>query len=139
MKAIWKAIRHNHLLVIAMAMSLVVLVLFYGCESQVLSLNGDGRLVTRAELQLELDQLVRTAEQRAAELDQKDSIKQLLVNTGLVVAKGGKFNPVGLVTSLAALLGFGAIADNRRKDAVIRANLKGYVNSQKIAPAQGTS
>lgn len=135
---IWTAIRHNHLLVIASAISLAILLNFYGCESQVKSTNGSGTLINRAELQLEIEQLARIAEQRAAELDRKDAVKQLLVNTGLAIVQGGKLNPIGLVTSLLALMGLGAIGDNRRKDAVIRANLKGYINSQKIPPSEGS-
>jgi hypothetical protein len=54
------------------------------------------------------------------ELDRKDEIKQKLFDFAALTAANNSFNPTGLITLTGSLLGFGAIVDNRIKDAVIK-------------------
>lgn len=62
------------------------------------------------------------------ELDEKDAIRESLVNVagGIVtsIASGGGVNPIGLATTGVTLLGLlgggGALLDNRRKDKVLK-------------------
>ena len=75
------------------------------CESKVPSLNGSGVLVTRAELQFELGQMINTAEYRIATLDEKDQLKRILTQNALLIVQGDPFNPLGLVTAVAAFYG----------------------------------
>jgi hypothetical protein len=71
--------------------------------------------------QTELDQEALSAlkEQRTRQLDQMDALKTTAMEIGLVLAEGGTVNPVGVICTIAGILGVGAIADNRRKDGLI--------------------
>ncbi len=130
-------IRHNQGQTIALVVILGFSMWIWGCDSQVSSITDPAFKVTRAELQREVSSLVseyerdiatiqlsisQTQEQAAdktEKLDQLDKVKQTVVNLGLVVAQGGTIDPFGAATTLLAILGIGAIADNRKKDGLI--------------------
>lgn len=79
----------------------------YGCESKVKSLNDRDYMVSRLELQEELDHIISMAQIRFANLDQQDKLKNLLMQNALIIAQGQPFNPVGIITGFAALYGIG--------------------------------
>ena len=126
-----KGIRHNQGEFVAILICLGLLVFSYGCQSRVESLIKPERLVTRAELMLELEaeqarlageltMLTKSAEAKFAELDRKEEIKSLLLNFGMVASETGQVNPAGIIGLLVSILGVGAIVDNRIKDKVIK-------------------
>ena len=78
------------------------------------------RMVTRPQLKIEVDTFLAEAKFKFEDLDRQDAFKRLLFEYALVVAEGGSVNPVGVAVSLFGILGIGAIADNRRKDGVIK-------------------
>jgi len=78
----------------------------YGCESQVHSLNHDNKLVTRQELNYELNQLLALAELRKADLDKQDHIRTIILDNALILVQGGQANPLGIITAIAGLYGF---------------------------------
>lgn len=86
----------------------------YGCEPKTKSLIDPMRRVTRAELQLELDTLFATSKLRILDLDRKDQIRDFVFQQVLISAQGGGVNPVGVITSLLAILGIGMTADDIR-------------------------
>jgi len=100
--------------IVAIVLTLVALLWTYGCESTVRPLNGSPVKVTRAELETELNQFIALAEIRFRELDKQDEFKQILFNNAVIFAETGGINPLGVITSLAALFGIGATADNIR-------------------------
>lgn len=77
------------------------------CESKVRSLNDNQRLVTRQELQFELQHILDLAELRMADLDRQEQLRNLVLQNGLLILQGTPFNPVGLVTAIAAFYGIG--------------------------------
>lgn len=85
----------------------VMIVYIVACESKVRSLNNSVRLVTRQELQFELQHILDTAELRMADLDRQDRLRELIMQNALLVVQTGTFNPVGLLTAMAALYGIG--------------------------------
>lgn len=93
---------------------LCLLVWFYGCESKVRSLDGSKSLVTRGELQAELDVFLERAEARYRQLDRQDMLKMTLLNHLALFAETGTVNPLGVVSGIIGILGTGAIADNVR-------------------------
>lgn len=105
-----------------------VLMIFYivGCEPKVKSLNNNQQLVTRQELQFELESILRTAELRMAQLDQQERIRQLVLQNALLTIQGTTFNPVGLITAIAALYGIGQAGCNITKTVK---KIKGKVNN----------
>ncbi len=120
MKKLAKLFRHNQCLSVAVIVVITALYWLYGCESKVMSIADPPAKVTRAELKIEIDAFLATAEIRYAELDKQDEFKQKLVEFGMVMAEGGTLNPAGVAVGLLGVLGLGAIADNRIKDKVIK-------------------
>lgn len=115
-------------------MALLILVsLFwtYGCESKVRPLNGSAVRVTREELQTELNTYLALAEIRFDELDKQDQFKQILFNNAVIFAQTGGVNPLGVITSLAALFGIGATVDNIRTRKKLSTQTLEYVESIK--------
>lgn len=99
----------------------VVLVAFaYGCEAKVPSILHPPEKVTRTELQLELDTYLQLAKIRFENLDKQERFREFLFQQTLIIGQGGAVNPVGILTGLWALLGTGAMIDNRRKAKVIK-------------------
>lgn len=86
----------------------------YGCQPQTKSLICPENKVNRAELNLEIDTLLKTSQLRIADLDKQEQIRQIVFKQALVIADDGQINPVGLLTSLLAIFGIGATADDVR-------------------------
>ena len=131
MKTIRKWISHNPGQSVSLLICVAVSIYIYGCQSKVTSLFNEERLVTAAELnveveaeaarlELELDNLMRRAEVKFADLDRQDAIKQKLMDLALISTQNGALNPAGLVGLMIGVLGIGAAVDNRIKDKVIR-------------------
>lgn len=121
LEKIKKMLAHNQVLVIAMVIAIVAGIFMFGCESEVTNpFNPNGPKVTRAELQIELDTYLAKVDLAILELDKQDAIRAKLAEIGVVLAQGGTVNPVGAGISLLGILGIGAVADNRRKDGIIK-------------------
>lgn len=82
-----------------------LLIYIFGCEPKVTSLINNRKPVTRQELQLELDTIIHTARIRVADLDRQDKLRAIVLQNALVLVQGQPFNPVGLITAVAALYG----------------------------------
>lgn len=108
----------------ATAIAFILLAVFsfwsLSCESQVSSITDPEKMVTRPELQLELQTLVQLAQIRMDQLDQQDHIKAMLLNFASLTATTGQFNWSGLVPILFSILGIGALADNVRHRVELR-------------------
>lgn len=131
MQKMWKWIRHNQGVFVALIISTGVMVWTLGCDSKVTSLLNTKKQVNRAELLIEietetsrllaeLDQLASFGMLRQEELDKKDALVKELMNFAAINAASGGFNPSGLVTMAFSILGVGAVVDNRLKDKVIK-------------------
>jgi len=84
----------------------VLLMMFYiGCQARTKSLSDPKRLVSRGELQIELNNVLATAELRMADLDKQEAIRSLILQNALVLASGGTLNPVGIISAIAAVYG----------------------------------
>lgn len=131
MKAIWRVIRHNQSLAISSVIAVCVVAWVWGCHSQVTSIVNPTILVTRGELDLEVDTFIAQAKLKYANLDQQDSMKSYVFNIALDFMRGGQINPVAIAIVIGNILGIGAVIDNRRKDGYIKA-LKGKVSNEQV-------
>jgi len=120
--------RHNQFVATALVACVIVLVWVYGCESKVKSPFDPSEMVTRAELVNQIDYINAQIGLAFKELDKQDVFKQKLFEIGVAVAEGGTINPVGVGVSLLGVLGLGAVADNRKKNAVIKTLQNGSSN-----------
>lgn len=117
---IWRAIRHNQCLATAAVICIALGCWIYGCLSQVESMRISDKMVTRPQLKIEVDTFLAEAKLKFDDLNRQDAFKRQLFDYGLIVAQGSSVNPVGVAVSLFGILGIGAVADNRRKDGVIK-------------------
>lgn len=112
--------RHNQFFALALAVAIALFVWLVGCESSTTSPINPPKKVTRPELNAEIEYLTARIDIAVADLDKQDLFKQKLFEIGLVAAQGGTVNPVGAGVTLLGILGIGAVADNRKKDSVIK-------------------
>ena len=121
LEKIKKVFAHNQVLAVAVMIAIVVGIFMFGCESAVKNpFNPTGPKVTRAELKIELDTYLAKVDLAVLELDKQDAVRAKIAEIGTILAQGGTVNPVGAGISIIGLLGIGAVADNRRKDGIIK-------------------
>jgi len=118
-------------MVIGVILVILILGWVYGCPSTVVSIHNPPALVTRAELEVEVDHFLRQAETRFADLDQQDEFKITLFSMAMEFMSEGRINPLAVALVLGNLLGLGAIADNARKRTVINTLKGGNANATK--------
>lgn len=124
-------LNHERYQVISAILCACLILWFWGCKSEVRSLVDPTRKIDRDELTAEVDFFMASAEIRFKDLDRQDEFKQYVLDQALLYGQTGTLNPVGIVATLAGILGVGAIADNVRKRKVIKDNVKAYVNETK--------
>ncbi|MBA7708147.1 hypothetical protein ES703_117039 [subsurface metagenome] len=98
-------IKKNHRIIITVVVTVLLCVYLYACESKVKSLVEPTRLVNRAELQLELDRFMGTAEIRMASLDRQDAFRSLIIENSILLVQGTPFSPLGLITGILGIYG----------------------------------
>lgn len=113
-------LRHNQFLALAVVVVLVLGAWLVGCESTVQSPFNPDKQVTRVQLQNDWEGYAKDMELAITDLDKQDLFKQKLFEIGLVVAQGGTVDPLGAGVTLLGILGIGAVADNRKKDSIIK-------------------
>lgn len=92
----------------------------FSCESKSLSLQDPTRQVNRDELIAEYDFITAQMAIRIKDIDKQDAFKQMITDNAVLIGSGGQINPAGLITTIAAIFGFGAVVDNVRKRKVIK-------------------
>lgn len=115
MTKLWTFIRHNSGIFLSIPVCFLVLIYAYSCQSQVISLVNPNLLINRPELVAEVEAILVSAEQKFDDLNRQDLVKDTIFNSVLDLARGKAIDPIGVVLSLAGILGIGAITDNIRK------------------------
>ena len=89
------------------ALTVLTALLFWGysCQPTVKSLIHPGQMITRPELQVELDTITATAEFRMAELDKQQQFQDVIFKNALLMVETGTINPLGIITLLTGLYG----------------------------------
>ena len=124
-------LKDNPFFDIAIIAVVVVIGFFGGCQVTVQSLLDPTLKVSRAQLEIELQTILATAEMRFRQIDQQEQFRQELLNHALVIGQAGTVNLYGLIPIALSLLGAGAVADNVRKRKIIRSNITEYVKTPK--------
>jgi len=125
-----KLVRHNVPLTIVICFAVGLLIWFGGCDSTTRSLVSPEVKVTRAQLKIEYDSEIARLEQeltklqsvvqlRLQDLDRQDAFKRKLFEIGLASVETGEINPLGVATSLLALLFSGSVMNGLVKDRII--------------------
>ncbi|GAH79914.1 unnamed protein product, partial [marine sediment metagenome] len=131
----WTFIKHNPGIIIGAVLAAAILIWTYGCQTRVVSIVNNPQLVTRPELQievehflaqkkLEVDTFISQAELKFEDLDRQDELRNALFGMALTFMQGGQINPAAVALVIGSILGLGATVDNIRKRTVI-ATLKG--------------
>jgi hypothetical protein len=105
---------------VAAIVAILSLVWFFGCETEVPSVQNPEVKVCAPELEAELAMVLSKYEKRFRDIDRIDQFKALAFQQGQTLAAGGALNLPGLIGTVAAILGVGAIVDNTRKRAEIK-------------------
>jgi hypothetical protein len=125
-----KTLRHYRNSAVAVVITVILSIWLLGCESTTSSLIDPEQKVTRSILEEEfnflsskidanIDEIKLEYQKRLEDLQRQDEIKRAITEASAAVAQSGTINPLGIVTLLAAIMGIGSIADNRKKDGII--------------------
>ena len=90
---------------IALITLTVLLFWGYGCPAKVDSLLHPDKKIVRAELQVELDTIIATAQFRMADLDKQEAFRDVIFQNAMLIVETGTLNPLGIITMLAGLYG----------------------------------
>lgn len=104
--------KKNKRMIIVYAVTIGVAIFLYACESQVRSLDGTRKLVTREQLTAELNAYIDRADIKFASLDRQDKFRQLVINNAMLVVQGNTLNPMGILTGLMGIYGLSQAAKN---------------------------
>lgn len=102
---VYNWLKKNRTVIITILVSIALCLWMYACESQVESLNGGGVMITRGQLQLELETLIARAELKVLDLNRQDAFRDLIIQNGLLIVSGQPFNPLGIITAFAGIYG----------------------------------
>lgn len=106
---------HERYQTIAVIVTCLLLIWFYGCESTCQSLIDPTKKLNAIELQGELDLILAKAENGRASIEQQEQLKKTILQQAIIAAQTGTINPIALLTSVGTILGIGATVDNVRK------------------------
>lgn len=106
---------HERYQTISFLVVLVLLLWFFGCEPRCKSIIYPDQTVTRPELELEIESVIAKANIGYATLEKQEQLRDILLQQAMNSVSTGSFNPVALISSVAAVLGVGTAVDNVRK------------------------
>ena len=98
-------IKKNSSILITVLITIGFSLYIYGCEPQTTSLTRPQVKVNRQELQLELDQIIDLARIRMADLAKQEEFRTIILENALILVQGNPYNPVGIITGIAAIYG----------------------------------
>ena len=108
-------IKEHKTILMTVLVTVVFLFYMYGCQVKTRSLTEPNKLVNRQELQLELDQIIGLAELRMIDLDQQEAFRAIILQNALILVQGQPYNPMGILTAIAAIYGIAAGGSNITK------------------------
>lgn len=104
-KVMGSLIKKHLTLLITLLVTIGISFYLFACEPKTSSLRQEGKMVNRQELQLELDQFIGLAQLRMVDLDKQEQLRAIILQNALILVQGQPFNPVGLITAVAAIYG----------------------------------
>ena len=107
-------LKENAIIIYTIITIFIMLAFAYGCEPKAQSLIYPNRMVSSGDLEAEFTYLKSQLENRLGSIEQQQKFKNFVLQQGMTFTATGTIDPVGLATSILALLGIGAAADNVR-------------------------
>ena len=98
-------IKKNWTIILTVLVTVGFAIYIYGCEPKTRSLISSGKLINRQELQLELDHFITLAQIRMLDLDKQEQLRAVILQNALILVQGQPFNPLGIITAIAAVYG----------------------------------
>ncbi len=98
-------VKKHWTIILTVLVTIGIGVYLYGCEPKTRSLVSSERMINRQELQLELDQFISMAQIRMADLDKQEELRAVILQNALILVQGQPFNPIGIITAIAAIYG----------------------------------
>lgn len=92
----------------------------YGCTPKTKSLIDDTKKVDLQELNLEFDTLLAKHKIRIEDLQKQQELKNFIFNQAFTISQEGEINPLGILTSLIALLGIGSTIDDIKQRKTVK-------------------
>ena len=111
LKDLWETLKAHKILTIYIVAIMLIVSTFYGCQAKCESLMPDGKMVTRNELQAEVDFFIAKAKARFSELDRQDEFLKAITDFTTVSLQTGELNPSGLLITLLGMFGAGTIGN----------------------------
>lgn len=113
---------------IAIVLALSVTVWLVGCPPTAPSPLDPTKQLTAAELAAELEYIIVRFDISQADIAQQERFRKILINNALLIVETGTFNPLGILTGLAALYGVGSAGNS----------LKNKIKNKKHTPTADT-
>ncbi len=98
-------LKKNTAIILTVLVTIGFAVYMYGCEPKTLSLLKPPHHINRQELQLELDEIISLAQLRMVDLDKQERFRAVILQNALILVQGQPFNPLGIITAIAAIYG----------------------------------
>jgi hypothetical protein len=105
---------HNRYKTLSSIFCIILLFIFYGCESKCHSIIDPTKQISLPELQQEINLLCYKAQAEANEIMKQDQLKNFLWTSSIATIQTGQFNWLAFLTGASSLIGAGAITDNVR-------------------------
>lgn len=109
-----KIITDNPYKALALALIVILLIYFFGCDAKTTSVLDPPKKVTKEELRAELDLFVANFETKFRNIERQEAFKEALFNAALIMYQTGNVDPVGVVITLAGIFGVGSTVDTVR-------------------------
>lgn len=124
MKKLIHTIKTEYAQILATIVAIGVIIFGISCISTVQSPWESGIRLNRDQLRSQTEYYLSQVEIAYQELDRQDELKALLFDRLALFTQTGTFNPAGIIPTVVAILGIGAVTDNVRKRRTISKNNK---------------
>jgi len=101
----WKWIKAKSDLILIVVVTVLFGLFAYACEPKEPSLLNRGVKVTRAEFEVELNQLLALADLRIVGYEKQERIRAIILQNAMVLVQGQPVNPIGILTGIASIYG----------------------------------
>ena len=112
--ALSESIRDKWPLIFSGILCAGILCFAYGCEPTARSIINPNMKFTRLELEAEIKNITQIYSLRIKDIEKQEQFRQTIFNQILITAETGTINPIGVLTSVLAILGIGAAGDDVR-------------------------
>jgi len=111
---------HERYQTISIIFSLLLLVVWLGCDPKASSIRNPAIKLNRTQLQAELDGIIAQVQNSVTDMNKQEELLNYLFQQSVIIGQTGAVNPIGILVGLGGILGIGAGIDNARKRKTIK-------------------